>query len=365
MAASLSGSDAAALDGVGRQPRVSVTVNGVPVSEVISILVHRNNFLAADTFKVVFAFDPGAGVPDWVQADVVALDLMIAENPGTSLSVITGLADEVVLDLANGIVTATGRDYTAQFIETKTAEKFQNLTSSQVVQILANRHGLASQVTSTMTPTGKYYDSDHSIVTNEVSEWTLLSYLAGREGFDIFVQGNTLFFQPAANPIEDSPFDVYCVVDGSSPSANVSRLITHRSMTLARDVIVKVVSWNHEMKSAVTATRRAEKTTARGQSAKFPPTTYVFREAGLTQDQANALADSKLRELTLHERRIEFDIPGDLSLTPRSLVRLSGTGTDFDQTYFVAQIYITCSLERGFSMKVTAKNASPQSVANI
>ena len=36
-------------------------------------------------------------------------------------------------------------------------------------------------------------------MTNEVSEWTLLTYLAQREGFDVYVEGRTLFFNPPAD----------------------------------------------------------------------------------------------------------------------------------------------------------------------
>ena len=364
MVAFLSSSSPDLTEGVGRQPRVAVAINGTLVGEIITVLVHQNNYLAADTFRVVVAWNLDAGVPSWTQLDVIELDVKIAQAGGTAQSVITGLADEVTTDLASGTVTITGRDFTAQFIEAKTAEKFQNLTSSQVVALLAARHGLASQVSATTTPTGNFYDSDHAVVTNEVSEGTLLSFLAGREGFDIFFSGETLYFQPAADLTKDVPFEVFCTIGGSYPVGNVSRLVTRRSLTLARDVIVKVISWSHEAKAAISATRRAEKTTSSAHGSGSPATTYVIREAGLTQDQANSLADTKLRDLTLHERRIDFELPGDLSITPRSLVRLSGTNTDFDQTYFVSQIQLLFSLEKGFLMKVTAKNASPHSVVS-
>jgi hypothetical protein len=113
------------------------------------------------------------------------------------------------------------------------------------------------------------------------------------------------------------------------------------------------------MKAPITVVVRAEKIKGEQNTTSAPPTTYIFREVGLTQSQAYAFATTKLNELTLHERRIDFEMPGDLSLTPRSVVRLSGTGTDFDQTYYAAQLTLTCSTKVGFSMRVMAKNASP------
>jgi hypothetical protein len=347
------------LNGTSRQPRIALTINGIQVTEIISASIHQNNFYAADHFVILVAVSDTTLI--WAQADIVQINLRIAQDQGSTKSVIIGEADEVALDLASGTVTIRGRDYTAQFIETKTAEKFQNLTSSQVISKLAGRHSLTSQVTATTTPTGKYYDTDHAFITNEVSEWTLMTYLAGREGFDIFFSGSTLYFQPAADPNVNSPFEIFCSTSGTLPVSNVQRLSLHRNLTLARDVIVKVISWNHEMKVPITAIQRAKKSKV-GQTGSPPPTTYIFRETGLSQSQAEEFAQAKLKELVLHERRIEFDIPGDLTVTPRSLIRLSGTGTDFDQIYFVAQVILTCTLAKGFSMRVMAKNASPHTV---
>jgi len=355
----LSAPETGLLNGTSRQPRIALTINGIQVTEIISASVHQNNFYAADHFSILVAVSSTTLL--WAQADSVNVNLRIAQDQGSTRSVITGVADEVSMDLAAGTVTVKGRDYTAQFIETKTAEKFQNLTSSQVISTIAARHGLNSQVAATTTPTGKYYDTDHAFVTNEVSEWTLMTYLAGREGYDIYFNGNTLYFQPAANPSTATPFDIFLSTTGTLPISNVQRLSLHRNLTLARDVIVKVISWNHELKVPITATQHAKKTKG-GQTSASPPTTYIFRETGLTQSQAEEFAQTKLNELVLHERRIEFDIPGDLTLTPRSLIRLSGTGTDFDQIYFAAQVILTCTLSKGFSMRVMAKNASPHTV---
>jgi phage protein D len=338
---------------------LAITANGTAVSNILSAQVHRNNFLAADQFSLVLAV--GNNSLGWMQADVLEINLKVAQDVGYFRSLIIGLVDEVAVDLAKGTIALRGRDYTAAFIETKTSEKFQNLTSSQVVTILASRHGFSAQVTPTTTPTGKYYDIDHAAVTNEISEWTLLTYLAEREGFDIFFEGATLYFQPVADPSAETPFNIYLTVGGALPISNVERLTLHRNLTLSRDVVVKVISWNHEMKLPIAVIRRAQKVKG-GKSGSSPPTTYIFREPGLSQSQAEAFAETKLIELTQHERRIEFDIPGDPSLTPRSMVRLSGTLTDFDQDYFVSYLTVNFTLDRGFTMHVAAKNASPHKV---
>jgi len=56
-------------------------------------------------------------------------------------------------------------------------------------------------------------------------------------------------------------------------------------------------------------------------------------------------------------------MPGELSLNARSTVLLAGTGTQFDQLYFVDTIDRMISYDGGFTQHVRAKNALPLSQA--
>ena len=44
------------------------------------------------------------------------------------------------------------------------------------------------------------------------------------------------------------------------------------------------------------------------------------------------------------------------AITPRTPILLSGTGTDFDQTYHIAEIERSLSFERGFTQRIRARN---------
>ena len=345
-----------------------MAINGATMPGLVSMSVSRNNFLAADTYTATVALDAfpaSTNLPNWAQSNIIELNLMAAPDGGAASSVIIGLVDAITIDPALLTMTLAGRDYTAVFIETKTAEKFLNLTSSQVAAMLAARHGLQARVSITTTPTGKFYDDDHAEVTNEVSEWSLLTFLAQREGFDIFLEGRVLVFQPAVDRAQVTPFPVRCVAGAGGSTANVARLDLRRNLTLAGDVVVKVISWSHEAKAPVTSVRKAEKVNRLRIAGSGTPPTYVFRETGLTQAQADAFATAKLQEIIMHERQIDFDMPADLSLTPRSVIRLSGSGTDFDQDYLVGQIDLSCSAAGGFPMRVSARSASPYSVVTL
>jgi len=51
-------------------------------------------------------------------------------------------------------------------------------------------------------------------------------------------------------------------------------------------------------------------------------------------------------------------MPGELTLTPRSMIALNGTGTAFDQSYFVDTIERRIGVGCGFVQRVRAKNVS-------
>jgi hypothetical protein len=77
------------------------------------------------------------------------------------------------------------------------------------------------------------------------------------------------------------------------------------------------------------------------------------------------MAQSILGDLSRHERVIGFRQPADLSLTPRSILRLRGTGTDWDQAYYPDSITLAASLDGGFVQDVRAKNVSPNSQVQV
>ena len=123
-----------------------MAVNGARMPGLLSLTVTRNNFLAADHFAAEVALDAtghGFGAPFWAMQDQIELNLMVSLGQGAPQSLIIGLVDEVAIDLAQQSMSLTGRDYTSLFIETKTAEKFQNLSSSQVAELLARQAGAA------------------------------------------------------------------------------------------------------------------------------------------------------------------------------------------------------------------------------
>lgn len=347
-----------------RTPTVRLLANGQPIAGVIEAEVTANNHYASDRFfaRVALGGDTASTASFWAAAPGIMVDVQFSLDGVRFYSLLQGLVDSVVLDPVAGLVTIEGRDLTAALIETRTQEAFTNRTSSEIATLVAQRHGLTPAVTATTTPVGRYYQNEHDRITlNQFSraatEWDLLVFLARQEGFDIFVQGTTLYFGPA-----QQASDVRVV-----QPTDLSDLRLQRSLTLARDIEVTVKSWNSRQKNAFSQTAKAagRRSSGGGGLGPQPPQRYVLVRPNLTPDQALQLAQRKLAELTQHERVIEATMPGELTITPRSQIVLSGTGTEFDQAYFVDVIERSLNPRSGFTQRIRAKNTSPRTETAI
>ncbi len=355
--------------GIARSPRPFVSVNGTPLpaQAVVSIEATNASHFTADTYRVELAVK---GLPAalnqayWSSSANDQVSVGISVNGETPTQIIFGQVDDVDFSPNARTITLTGRDLSAAFIDNKTAEKFQNQTSSQIAQTLAIRRGLDSNVTATTTLAGTYYDIDHTVLTQEQTEWDLLVYLAQQEGFDVWVSGTTLNFQPP--PVSTNP--PYLLLwsepgDGTFAS-NAVDLKLQRSETLAKDIDVVVRSWNQKQQRAFTV--HAKRTGSdKGQRAGGKGQLYTFNRPNLSKDQAQKLADGILYDLTLHEKVITASLPGDNLLTTRAMVRLVGTGTDWDQLYYPDTVHRSLSMGEGYRMELRAKNHATESTVSV
>lgn len=339
-----------------RRPRLLATVNGAVVANALTARIISNNFYAADRFSLVAAL--GTSTPyDWLSSDRMAVQIGVALD-GAGETLIEGEVDQVELDPIRRTATLTGRDLTARLIEARTQESFSNRTASEIATLLAGRRGLAADITRTTTPVGRYWQLQRDRITLDqfsraTTEWDLLVTLAGLEGFDVWVSGQTLHFRPRAATLAPS-----ATLRATPGLANVTALRLERALTLARDIEVVVKSWNARQQQSFLRRARRRRGGAAGE-----PQRYVYVVPNLMPDEALKLAQRKLEELTRHERRITAEMPGELSLTPRQRIRLDGTGTDFDQEYWIDEITRTLHPTQGFTQTLLARNASTGSQA--
>ncbi len=354
-----------------RSPAGAVKLNGQIVAGWNSWEVENNVYKSADTFGVEFAASalPAAFNPAWFSSQKqITVEMFASETgsgdyqPASADRLIYGQVDAIDYDPVDGTLAVHGRDLTARFIDTKTSENHQNQTSSQVATLLANRQGLTPVVTSTTTLIGKFYTIDHTDINAEESEWDLLTKLAQFEGFDVFVVGNELHFQPKPTDTADRYVIQWTPAMADAPlAANTVALAFSRDLTIAKGVTVEVRSWNAKQKKAFTASwPRAVKGAKPGQSAATS-TVYHYSIAGLTQDQAFDRAKKLYAQIVDRLVKVTASLPGDRLLTCERIVQVRGTGTAWDQDYNPDSVKRSMSIGEGYRMELTARTL-PQDV---
>lgn len=358
-----------------RAPRGIVRINDEQTIGWIDWTVDQNTYYHADTFRVVFDeyLLPADRNADWLSSIDEGFVEIFGGYPADPTSYtesdltsqIYGRIDDIDYDPASRQFTLTGRDLTAAFIDTKTSLQYQNMTSSQIAEKLAAAHGMSASVTKTTELVGTYYTRDHARMSEERSEWDLLTYLASNEGFLCYVRGKTLYFHPRPTDTGE-PYVIRWeqpTTERAARQANVEDMQFSRSLTVAKGVVVVVRSWNTKQKGGFTASYPSKgKTIQAGKATPFGNSQiYSFRFPGLTQDQATKKAMELHREITSHEMKFWARMPVDDLLTPTVTVEVEGTGTKFDQTYFPVSISKRMSMSEGYNMSIQAKNHSPES----
>lgn len=347
-----------------RRPRLRVLADGQPLAAALSADVTSNNHYAADRFRV----SAHLTIPElstWASTTEALIDIQVALDETDWTSLIQGQVDQLQLDPRSRLLILEGRDLTAGLVETRTQETFANRTSSEIAELLADRHGLSKDITSTFTPVGAYWQLEHDRITLDsfgraITEWDLLVTLAGHEGFDVWVSGTTLHFRTQPSSVGGT--NALRPVATQAGLANVLSLHLERSLTLARDIEVIVKSWNSRQAHAFSQTAHASRGSAKGTS-NSKPHRYVYVIPNLTPDAALKIAQTRLAELSRHERVIHVEMPGELYLAPRQQIVLESTATDFDQVYWIDEIIRRISVERGFTQSLRARNESATSQA--
>jgi phage protein D len=341
-----------------RTPRLRLLVNGRQVDGVLEAEVVSNSYYSADCFRTSIALgaDSWANGCYWSSVTGVTVNLQFSlDGNGPCETAIEGFADRIALDVVGGSVQLSGRDFTASLIEAPIQETFSNRTASEIATIFALRHGLLPLVYPTTQPVGRFYQGDHESITldrfsRSATEWDVLVYLARQEGFDVFVQGRALYFRPAPD---------LSACDLVLRPADLTSLHLARSLNLARTIQVTVRSWNSLQQSAFSETMIGSLEST-PEAIDQTPLEYTVVRPNLTPEMALSMASQHLHEITRHERIVDFTMPGELSLTPRSTVLLDGTNSAFDQRYFVDRIERRLDLRSGFTQRVRACNSSPR-----
>jgi phage protein D len=321
-------------------PAVSVLANGTLVEGVVDVEVSSDSFMGANRYRLSVALD-ASGYDVWAGN---AIDLQISMGlDGNWQSLIIGPVDRVRIDVGARLIHVEGRDLTARFIEARTQETFENRTSSEVATLLAQRRGLAANIVSTSSLVGRDFGGDHAGITLDqycsvTTEWDLLAKLADAEGFDVWVEGETLNFAPplaSQTATIITPYDCVAVQ-------------LERVTTLCGDLQVSVKSWDCRGQQAISQKAGAA---TNGNTSRE----YVLIRPNLTAAAAADLANRTLTQMTQNARVVTLEMAGDLTANPRQTLQLADTGTDFDGIYILTSVERRLSFDHGFSQTLQAR----------
>jgi hypothetical protein len=365
-----------------RQPRAIVQINGISVYWT-DIEVQTTTFYVADNYLVTIPLNnqnPTLNFNYWSSTVEMTVKIWIGfpKNPdsyGTAdLELfMVGVVDLLDIDPLKATVTISGRDLSARLIDTKSSQKYPSYTASQVAQLLATKHQLKAQITPTTELVGVIFANNNVLVTKEITEWDLLTYVAQQSGFVVFLRNDTLVFEPYPKQDANSAFIIQYQAPSAtnaSPQFNGMDIKFRRSLTLARDVKVLVkVPFNPLSGKAFTVTAQATRRT-RPYLHNVPsfvgaPQTYTFIRPGLTREQAQNTANQLLSNITLHEVIIDVTMPGDITLRKDSIIQVRGTGTSFDQFYYADVTYRRLNYREGFMQQLQGKNHSVDTEVNL
>lgn len=73
---------------------------------------------------------------------------------------------------------------------------------------------------------------------------------------------------------------------------------------------------------------------------------------------ALAFAKARYDAIIAHEMKMTARLPGDNLLSITTPIRVDGTGTSFDQTYFARSITRQMNADDGYVMEVAAQNVN-------
>jgi hypothetical protein len=314
-----------------------ISINGLRVEGLLHATIVASNTFSSDTYALTFAMGPSplGDITFWSSLSTGYVEIEVASNFGLNSQIlVTGMIDTALIDPILGTVAIEGRDLTSSLIDSYRQESFVNQTASEVVSTVARNHGLSAIVTYTSENVGRYYGDGYTRLSlgdfsRLRSDWDLLVELARENNFDVFVQGSTLLFQPssalAGIPVRVSPLDV-------------QGMRIERNLALLSDTSARVQSWDSQNMATYVSNNSADGFQSVGQKGSSTSKPYLFSASNLTSQQTSISAERYAAELGRLSTVLYLEMPWDLTISPRTIILLDGTGASLDGTYRIESI---------------------------
>lgn len=343
-------------------PVVNIFLNGIKLNDWISFKVDWNGMGDVDSFEVTTQWDVGneprnelfySGVA--ASAELVKGKAVIKIEGGFEgeeiKQWIEGDMDYPEWDFANGeTVKLVGRSYASRPYDYTEEEKYQNMTATEAHAQICEIHGFTPVVpVPTSGLIGEYSNDDHSTISEEMSHWDYVLYLAEQEGFVSRVTGTNWYFGPL-DMLEDYQKEPLPFTYGH----NIRNLKIKRAPNAARNFKVEVVSWQSGNKKGKgnRIIESVEVGDMEGQNA------YTIRRyiPNITREQAQKQADNIRKSLEQQQFSGSFDVDYFPEITNDRRIVLYGVGNGLSQVYHVSQVTISGDKSSGLLCSIEFTN---------
>lgn len=265
---------------------------------------------------------------------------------GAAKVLLTGEIDLVDYDYIGRVIHVDGRDKSAKLHDERSAEKWQNKKTTDIVKELAGRVGLKVNMAELNTMAGKMLQQDYVRLSDGVSFAHVIQKMAEIDGARWWVDGaGTLHYMPFASSI--GSYSIFIDQSSQPIRSDALHLRVRHDLQEAKDIVCEFRGWHSKHK----AVHRHKTTIAgRGGSRRF-----TYSVPGILQDQAEQYARSFANERARREITVSATVVGDPSVSAGMALTLQGTN-NFDQTYDIDTVHHDFGM-RGHTTHITARSA--------
>lgn len=336
-----------------RRTELVVILDGRQIFGLLHASIVTTNCFSSDSYSLTFAMGPQplGNLIFWSSLSSAYIEISATTGPeGVSQDLISGMIDTITIDPIRGTVAIEGRDLSSFLIDSYRQQDFVNQTASEVLEVIALYHGLTPVVTATSTSVGRYYGDGHTRLSlgqfsRLGSDWDLVVQLARENTFDVFVQGNKLFFQPATSA-QEVPLRI------TLPEVKIIRF--ERNIATASKTKARVQSWNSQHMTSYASDGTDDRAGLSQEPAATPGQLYLFSASNFSSEQVTGSAARYATELSRLSTVLHIEMPWDLSLSPRRLLLMDQTGSQLDASYRIDNMERHYSTTSGSSQIIRA-----------
>jgi hypothetical protein len=336
---------------------MKLLLDGKQIDGLVRASVTSNNYFAGDYFSFTVVANASSAESLDQLTDLASGPIELRTDLSDDSDVTTliyGTVDRAVVDPVVGVFSGEGRDLSAVLVDSYVQQNFVNQTASEVVAAIAGQHGILAEVIPTFGNVGRYFADGYTRLSlgdfsRYRSNWDLIVELAREQNFDVYMSGSTLYFGPSlaviSSPVQVSLHDVITIQ-------------FHRNLRVNAPLGVAVQTWDSQRARASRGMAYSASTAAAG-SETSSDASYLFTQPNLTPEQADARATMYMREICRLGNQIRIQMPWNLSINPRCIISVTGSGTSSDGLYTVDSVERSYSTTAGSTQFVMGTTWSP------